>query len=73
LLIVSTIYVLVALVAVAAQPWERFEGQDAGLSQILEDVVGAQWPGTVLAAGAIISIFSVTWSRCTGRPASCSP
>jgi amino acid transporter len=60
LLIVSAVYVLVALVAVAAQPWERFEGQDAGLSQILQDVTGSQWPGTVIAAGAIISIFSVT-------------
>ena len=49
-----------ALVAVAAQPTDKFEGQEAGLSQILEDVVGASWPGTVLAAGAIISIFSVT-------------
>ena len=60
LIIVSTIYVLVAVVAVAAQPWERFEGQEAGLSQILQDVTGSSWPGTVIAAGAIISIFSVT-------------
>ena len=60
LMIVSTIYVLVAVVAVAAQPWKRFEGQEAGLAQILQDVTGASWPGTVIAAGAIISIFSVT-------------
>ncbi|WP_240640909.1 APC family permease [Nocardioides ferulae] len=60
LLIVTTIYVLVAVVAVAAQPWERFEGQDAGLAQILRDVTGSKWPATVLAAGAVVSIFSVT-------------
>jgi APA family basic amino acid/polyamine antiporter len=60
LLIVTSVYVAVALVAVAAQPQARFEGQEAGLAAILEDVVGASWPGTVLAAGAIISIFSVT-------------
>ena len=60
LLIVSAVYVMVAMVAVAAQPWQRFEGQAAGLSQILQDVTGAEWPGTVIAAGAIISIFSVT-------------
>ena len=60
LLIVTTVYVAVALVAVAAQPQARFEGQEAGLAAILEEVVGASWPGTVLAAGAIISIFSVT-------------
>jgi amino acid transporter len=60
LMIVSTVYVLVAVVAVAAQPWKKFEGQEAGLAQILQDVTGSTWPGTVIAAGAIISIFSVT-------------
>lgn len=60
LVIVTTVYVLVALVAVAAQPWKRFEGQDAGLAQILQEVTGSTWPGTVVAAGAVISIFSVT-------------
>ncbi len=60
LVTVIVLYVLVALVAVAAQPLDGFEGQEAGLAQILENVVGATWPGTVLAAGAIISIFSVT-------------
>jgi amino acid transporter len=60
LVTVTTLYVLVALVAVAAQPAEQFEGQEAGLAAILRDVTGATWPGTVLAAGAVISIFSVT-------------
>ncbi|GAA3069260.1 amino acid permease [Pseudonocardia yunnanensis] len=57
---VTLVYTAVALVAVAAQPQADFEGQEAGLAAILENVVGASWPGTVLAAGAIISIFSVT-------------
>jgi basic amino acid/polyamine antiporter, APA family len=60
LVIVTLVYVAVALVAVAAQPQGEFEGQEAGLAAILENVVGASWPGTVLAAGAIVSIFSVT-------------
>ncbi len=60
LIIVTTVYVLVAIAALSAQPWEEFEGQSAGLSAILETIVGAQWPGTVVAAGAVISIFSVT-------------
>ncbi len=60
LVTVTSIYVLVALVAVAAQPMAGFEGQEAGLSAILEQVTGATWPATVLAAGAVISIFSVT-------------
>ena len=60
LVVVTTVYILVALVAVAAQPVADFEGQEAGLSAILEDVTGSSWPATVLAAGAVISIFSVT-------------
>jgi len=57
---VTTLYVLVAIVAVAAQPVGEFEGQEAGLSAILENVVDSTWPATVIAIGAVISIFSVT-------------
>ena len=60
LVTVTTLYILVSVVAVAAQPYTEFEGQEAGLAAILEDVTGSTWPATVLAAGAIISIFSVT-------------
>lgn len=60
LVTVTGLYILVSLVAVAAQPWTEFEGQEAGLAQILENIVGASWPGTVIAAGAVISIFSIT-------------
>ena len=60
LVIVTTIYVLVTVVAVAAQPAAEFKDQEAGLSAILEDVTGSTWPGTLLAAGAVVSIFSVT-------------
>lgn len=60
LIIVTTAYVLVALAAVAAQPWQQFEGQEAGLAQILTEVTGSSLPATILAAGAVISIFSVT-------------
>jgi basic amino acid/polyamine antiporter, APA family len=60
LVTVTTLYVLVTIVAVAAQPAAMFDGQEAGLSAILEDITGSEWPGTMIAAGAIISIFSVT-------------
>jgi basic amino acid/polyamine antiporter, APA family len=60
LVTVTTIYIAVAVVAVAAQPMAAFEGQEAGLSEILENVTGSTWPSTVIAAGAVISIFSVT-------------
>ncbi|MGH3479707.1 MAG: amino acid permease, partial [Nocardioidaceae bacterium] len=60
LLTVSTLYILTSLIAVAAQPAEQFDGQEAGLAQILENITGSEWPGTLIAAGAVISIFSVT-------------
>ena len=60
LVTVTTLYIVVALVAVAAQPIDAFTDQEAGLAAILEQVTGSSWPATVLAAGAVISIFSVT-------------
>ncbi|WP_392508405.1 amino acid permease [Naumannella halotolerans] len=61
LLTVIAIYLLVAFSAIGAQPWQDFEGQtEAGLSRILEIVTGNNIWGTVLAIGAVISIFSVT-------------
>ncbi|MEJ3655455.1 amino acid permease [Actinomycetes bacterium KLBMP 9759] len=60
LLIVSTLYVLVALAAIGAQQWQLFEGQEAGLADILRDVTGTGWPSLVLSLGAVISLFSVT-------------
>ena len=63
LAVVVTIYVLVAVAGVGAQPVEKFEDPDqqsAGLSVILENITGNTVSGTILAAGAVISIFSVT-------------
>lgn len=60
LVVVTTMYILVAVVGVGAQPWPAFEGQRAGLSVILRDVTGAGWPAVLLSAGAVLSIVSVT-------------
>ena len=60
LVTVTGIYIAVVAVAIGAQAPADFEGQEAGLAAILEDVTGSTWPSTLLAAGAVISIFSVT-------------
>jgi basic amino acid/polyamine antiporter, APA family len=60
LLIVTGVYMLVALAAVGAQPWTAFAGQEAGLAVILRELTGATWPAVLLSLGAIASIFSVT-------------
>src|SRR3954451_18898488 len=63
LAVVVTVYVLVAIAGLAAQPAAEFgtpEQQDAGLAVILENVTGSELAPTLLAAGAVVSIFSVT-------------
>lgn len=60
LLIVTVFYMLVAVAAVGAQPASMFEGQEAGLAVILQNVTGKAWPALILSAGAVISVFSVT-------------
>jgi APA family basic amino acid/polyamine antiporter len=60
LLIVTCVYVLVAVAAVGSQRWQEFNGQEAGLAVILDRITGNIASSTVLAAGAVISIFSVT-------------
>lgn len=60
LVVVVVTYMLVALAGLGAQPAAAFEGQQAGLAVILQNVTGQAWPALVLAAGAVISVFSVT-------------
>ncbi|MES2149254.1 MAG: amino acid permease [Pseudomonadota bacterium] len=60
LCIVTVFYMLVAVAAMGAQPAAKFEGQEAGLAVILQNVTGKAWPALVLSAGAVISVFSVT-------------
>ena len=60
LVTVTAVYVLVTMAALGTQPWQDFGGQEAGLATILDQVTKAHYWGTVLAAGAVISIFSVT-------------
>jgi APA family basic amino acid/polyamine antiporter len=60
LVIVTVFYMLVAVAALGAQPAHLFEGQEAGLAVIVQNVTGKAWPALVLSAGAVISVFSVT-------------
>ncbi|MFD8145526.1 amino acid permease [Streptomyces sp. NPDC059708] len=65
--IVTVLYVLVAFVAVGAMPWKDFEGTEAALAQIMTDVTGTSVWGVVLAAGAVIAIFSVVFAVLYGQ------
>jgi APA family basic amino acid/polyamine antiporter len=49
------------LSALGTQPWQDFKTQEeAGLATILDNVTHSAWASTILAAGAVISIFTVT-------------
>jgi len=63
LIVVTIMYLLVTVAAIGAnggQPSD-FEGQssEAVLARIANDVTGSTWAGTLIALGAVVSIFSV--------------
>ncbi|QUH04291.1 amino acid permease [Saccharopolyspora erythraea] len=65
--IVTTVYILVAVAGIGAQSWRAFEGQDAGLAAILSNLTGSGWAAVVLALGGVISIFGVTLTTIYGQ------
>ncbi|MFE2286623.1 amino acid permease [Streptomyces sp. NPDC059443] len=65
--IVTILYVLVAFVAVGAMPWQDFGGTEAALAKIMTNVTGDSFWGVVLAAGAVIAIFSVVFAVLYGQ------
>lgn len=67
IVIVTGVYILVALAGVGAQPAGEFAGQQAGLAAILSKVTSASWPSVVLAAGGVVSIFGVTLATLYGQ------
>ncbi|CRZ16151.1 amino acid permease [Mycolicibacterium neworleansense] len=64
LIVVTSIYILVAFAGLGTQSADEFgsdEQAEAGLSVMLTNILhGQTWASTVLAVGAVISIFSVT-------------
>ncbi|MEU8322795.1 amino acid permease [Nonomuraea sp. NPDC048881] len=69
LLIVTAVYVLVAVAAIGAKPWTEFdpESTEASLSQIVDQATGASWPGVIVSFGAVIAIASVVLTVIYGQ------
>ncbi len=67
LIIVTSIYVLVALAAVAAVGAGALGESDASLATALRTVTGQGWPAVVLALGAVIAIASVVLTVLYGQ------
>ncbi len=64
LVVVTSVYILVAFAGLGTQSADAFgsdEQSEAGLSVMLTNILhGQTWASTILAVGAVISIFSVT-------------
>jgi basic amino acid/polyamine antiporter, APA family len=60
LLIVTAIQLLVVVAAMGSQPWQEFSGEEAVLAVILDHITGNTAGSSLVSAGAVISIFSVT-------------
>ncbi|MFF4348922.1 amino acid permease [Streptomyces sp. NPDC001530] len=60
LVLVTALYVLVAVAALGAMPWQQFEGTEATLSEVLVRSVGGGdlWP-ILLSIGAVVATTSV--------------
>ncbi|MFD5760537.1 amino acid permease [Streptomyces sp. NPDC127044] len=67
LVIVTALYVVVAAVAVGAKPWRKFNDSEAALAEIMKNVTGQTFWGTLLAAGAVIAIASVVLTVLYGQ------
>jgi APA family basic amino acid/polyamine antiporter len=67
LVVVTALYVLVAAVAVGAKPWRQFGDSEAALAEIMKDVTGQTFWGTLLAACAVIAIASVVLTVLYGQ------
>ncbi|CAM5561375.1 Putrescine transporter PotE [Streptomyces griseomycini] len=67
LVIITVLYVLVAAVAVGAKPWKNFTDSEAALAQIMREVTGQTFWGTLLAFCAVIAIASVVLTVLYGQ------
>jgi basic amino acid/polyamine antiporter, APA family len=71
LIIVTSVYILVAVSSLGAQVVSDFTGQEAGLAIILEGVTGGSWSAALMSVGAVISVFSVTLVAIFGQTRVC--
>ncbi len=67
MVIVTSIYVLVAVAAIGARPWEWFGGTEAALVQILEETTHQPWIALVFSIGAVLAIASIVLTVLYGQ------
>jgi APA family basic amino acid/polyamine antiporter len=67
LAIATVLYILVAIVAVGALPFDQLKGAEAPLATVLEEGAGVGWAASVVSFGALVAITSVVLTVLYGQ------
>jgi APA family basic amino acid/polyamine antiporter len=67
LAIATLLYILVALVATGALPFDELNGAEAPLATVLSDGAGMEWGADVISFGALVAITSVVLTLLYGQ------
>jgi APA family basic amino acid/polyamine antiporter len=65
--IITGLYILVAVAAVGAREWTWFDGTEAALVQILQELTRQPWIALIFALGSIIAIASIVLTVLYGQ------
>ena len=65
--IATTLYILVAVVATGALPFDELKGQDAPLATALSEGAGFDWAANIISFGALVAITSVVLTLLYGQ------
>jgi len=67
LAIATVLYILVALVAVGALPFDQLSGAEAPLATVLDEGAGFSWAADIISFGALVAITSVVLTILYGQ------
>jgi APA family basic amino acid/polyamine antiporter len=67
MLVVTVLYIAVAVAAVGARPWTQFSDSEASLVGILLDITKQPWIALVFSLGAVVAIASVVLAVLYGQ------
>jgi APA family basic amino acid/polyamine antiporter len=67
MVIITGLYILVAVAAVGARSWTQFDGGEAELVTILQEITGQAWVTVVFSVGAVVAIASIVLTVMYGQ------
>jgi basic amino acid/polyamine antiporter, APA family len=67
LVIATILYILVALVAVGALPFDKLKGLEAPLATVVDEGAGFGWASSIISFGALVAISSVVLTVLYGQ------